>query len=180
MLTKSEIKDIIQKVKDMKVAIPAKSGDYHDAILALHENLNDLTELKITIAQEVMEHGDQKEYMRYLRLLTKEVIDPMIKQLTLGKQMFNMIIHKGKQFQEDTLPPRKSPEEELSSDVPGQEDVQALEQAETSDYASVDQIVSMVNELDAPVPATPELENEIEIDQGKEVDIEAELNAFLT
>jgi hypothetical protein len=102
----------------MRVDIPDRPELYHDRILKLHQYLNDLTDLFAELSNEMVNHKEDKDYVSDLKT-TLNVVKDRKAQLSITKQMFNMIINKGSKY-EDPPDPKKPKE---VSDVPGQKDL---------------------------------------------------------
>lgn len=97
-LTKEKIVEILDTIRGFTVPIPEKPSQVEETIRKVHENLNNLTDLKVVIASEILQSDKDKLLVSQLKFLNKEAVDPLIKQLTLTKQTLNMIIHKDPKF----------------------------------------------------------------------------------
>ncbi len=122
--------------KEMRVEIPNQPEKYHDEILKLHKYMNDLSDLVAEVSNEMLTHREDRRYVADLKTVLNVLKDRKA-QLSLTKQMFNMIINKGSKF-EDPPNPRKP---EGVSDVPGQT---ALDEKNVSNELDIEDL-NMLN-----------------------------------
>lgn len=123
-----ELEKVLDLTKEMRVEIPEKPELYHEEILKLHKYLNDLTDLYAEVSKEILVSDDKKQQADLKTILN--VLKDRKSQLSITKQMFNMIINKGSKY-EDPPKPRK---DNVSSDVPGQKSINELDTSNSLDF----------------------------------------------
>jgi len=148
-LTKEKIIEILNTIRGFVVSIPDKPSGVEVTIRNVHENLNHLTDLKITIASEILQSDQDKLLVSQLKFLNKEAVDPLIKQLTLTKQTLNMIINKDPKFSDPFGNGQDDGKKETSNFEPGVFGDAPIDETKKIVQNSFDDPLSVFEKLDA-------------------------------